>query len=333
MIIANSSLNYRDQRSYQKINFGRKSSSANFKNLNSFNNDIFYRQPSLTSPGSKIQKPTNSKVIIPENYDTVDGYDSCSESVKETLRKKFIENCSAKLPKYPLLKEDNMDDLVDTSRFLSRIYPKDRLVSVGRSPLWILEAGKLSNKIKEYTYAAFSGSWAFNSYTGIDEWKPDSEYMNHYRRYLEKIEVDPETIVKKLKESGQKTILIDLIANGHGINSFIQVVSDWAKEIDKTREGFFKDFQEAVGVNVITSNVSVRYNHPEFKTMRQKIDMSLFQALLLHGDHLDNSLGVHYCWNEWPYTDPLKAEPSENARLMKFWVIDHLAKNNLLKRL
>jgi hypothetical protein len=279
-------------------------------------------------------KVKKSPEAIPENYDTISGYDSCSENVKEMLRKKFIKDCSSKLPGYPLLKEENLDELAHFSKFLSRIYPKDRLVSVGRSPLWILEAGKLmKNNISDYIYAAFSGSWIFHSYTGIGEMKPHEENINHYRHYLEKIKVDPEFIVKNSKEKGQKTILIDLIANGHGINSFIQVLSDWAKEIDKTCTGFFKDFQESVGINAIASHVSVNYRHPEFATRRQEIDMGLFQALLLHSDHLDNSLGVHYSWPEWLYIDPLKVKVSENAKLTRFWIIDHLAKNNLLKRL
>jgi hypothetical protein len=341
MIIINGNSNYRRQKNYLNMNSGKclknnfqgklPSAITNHTTQTNFNLDMQANfipvvQVKTNSEPIPNQFRTNSEPI-PIDYDTIDGYNSCSEDAKNILRNRFIKECKLKYPGYPFLEENNLDELVSLSKFFSYRHSDNRLVGIGRSPLWVLETGKLiKNGIDDYINAAFSGAF-------YPECMPDKTVIDHYRNYLKKIELDPETIVNKLKEKGQKTIFIDLVGTGDRMNSFTQIFSDWAKEIDNNLKGFFNDFKESIAINAIMRKGCEGYWNKEFKSGRIRINPDIYAALITQDENLDNKLGIHYSWPEWLRIDPLKAKPSENARLMKFWIMDYLAKRNLLRSL
>lgn len=319
MIIANVNLNYSsNQQCCTKLNFmGKKSKDNPSRKLPS---DSFV---------TKTQTKTGAELILPD-YDTIKGYNSCSENAKNILRNRFIAECKLKYPDYPFLEENNIDKLINLSKFFIDRSERHnyRLAGIGRSPLWILETGKLlKDGIDDYINAAFSG--AFYPEGSM----PDKTIIDHYRNYLKKIELDPETIVNKSRENGQKTIFIDLVGTGDCMNSFMQIFSNWTKEITEKQEGFFKDFKESMAIYALQHQKAESYWHKEFKSGHIRINPNIYEGLITQDEKLNNKLGVHYSCPEWLRIDPLKAKPSENARLMRFWIIDHLAKNNMLRSL
>lgn len=168
-----------------------------------------------------------------------------------------------KNPNLPLRSEKNMDEFIKTSRIYIDYYKDDPIICLGRSPKWFLNAALwMKDGISGYKFAAFSKSWYRPTYRNdvvrVDSEAPTEKEIKAYRKYLKRIQADPASIVATRDKTGKKTVITDYIYSGKGACSFLEVLSEYAKD-----EGILEDFAKSIRIAGIGSLDYMEISDPD----------------------------------------------------------------------
>ena len=158
---------------------------------------------------------------------------------------------SSKYPKegaLPLSKERDMQDFLRVAESYNK-YRSNKIICVGRSPKWFLNASIwMKNGIEDYSFAAFSSYWYSRNHLGlgpklykIEERLPTEKEVSAYRHYMKKINCDPVSIVRKAQKSGLPVIITDYIHSGGGLTSYLDLMSQFAE-----KAGVLDDFVQSI---------------------------------------------------------------------------------------
>jgi len=153
-----------------------------------------------------------------------------------------------KSDKLPLRHDDDMKDFLDLSASYNK-YRENKIICVGRSPKWFLNASIwMKGGIENYSFAAFSDNWYHRNGYGVgpkqykDEKKmPTEKEYNAYKKYMKSIKCDPVSIVKAAKKTGKPVIITDYIHSGCGLASYLDLMSQMAEE-----QGVLDEFAHSI---------------------------------------------------------------------------------------
>lgn len=220
---------------------------------------VKFKQPDADCfVSSKNVAFTGSKRLT-ENIE-YEQYVNLTEKQKEELRCKYNnfynlidvnELYSSKYPKggaLPLSKERDMQDFLRVAESYNK-YRSNKIICVGRSPKWFLNASIwMKNGIEDYSFAAFSSYWYSRNHLGlgpklykIEERLPTEKEVSAYRHYMKKINCDPVSIVRKAQKSGLPVIITDYIHSGGGLTSYLDLMSQFAE-----KAGVLDDFVQSI---------------------------------------------------------------------------------------
>lgn len=209
----------------------------------------------------------NFKARIVEDIDEK-SYAELSEEDKQICREKYNNfyklvkiselyrpnnrNINSKLP---LSFESEMDSFLNVSKVYNQ-YKDNRIICVGRSPKWFLNASIwMKDGIKGYDYLAFSSNWYSRNRHGLgmnqilsESKVPTPEQKEAYKKYLEGKKCTPRDYVNTFKETGKKIIVTDYIHSGCGLASFLDLMAQFAKE-----DGILEEFANSIKVVTLSS--------------------------------------------------------------------------------
>ncbi len=184
-------------------------------------------------------------------------YVAMKEHTKKRFRKKYKnffndptintqEMIDEKYMYMPLQSETLMNEFIKTSSIYSK-YKENPIICLGRSPKWFLNAALwMKDGIDNYKFVAFSKNWYRydrneDMLRRIDSMAPTPKEEAAYRKYLNRIKADPQTIVDNMKKTGKKTVITDYIFSSKGITSFLDVLSKYAEDL-----GILKEFCNSI---------------------------------------------------------------------------------------
>ena len=185
-------------------------------------------------------------------------YKTMKESTKIRFRKRYLnfdkdpyidksELVDSKFLYMPLRSEKSMNEFLKTASIYNK-YKDQPIICLGRSPKWFLNASLWMNGgIDDYKFVAFSKYWYRPDYIeGVkryDHRAPSEKEIIAYRKYLQRIQADPYSIVKHMQETGQKTVITDYICSGKGCTSFLEVMGDYADDL-----GILEEFSKSIQI-------------------------------------------------------------------------------------
>ena len=148
--------------------------------------------------------------------------------------------------KMPLQTERNMDKFIEiSSKYIK--YKDQPIICLGRSPKWFLNTALwMEDGIPGYKYVAFSGYWYRPSPEGMRRLPknvPTDKEEAAYRKYLNRIQADPKTIVEHMEQTGKKTVITDYICSGKGACSFLDLMGRYADEL-----GILEQFSKSIQI-------------------------------------------------------------------------------------
>ncbi len=243
----------------------------------------------------------------------------------------------------------NRDTLIAVSEEINHRYTGNVIVSVGQSPAYIIKAAQLLNELTknsktEYRYLAFSGK--FLDEVGIHDQRkefvastkniPTEKEIASYTEYLKSLQLDPKTIIERHSIKSQKTIFADFISSARGFASFVYILNAIAR-----KEGVEeKSLQNSVGYHVfhmkeqaLTSKSihikDARYSYVcdlsnnNVHAIEKKLIFNLAreQMNILFNDRLVQ----HFPKSSWTENSPDQFNLSDNAKLLIFKIIHHIA--------
>ena len=205
---------------------------------------------------------------------------------------------------------------------IAQKYPNERIFSLGQTPAWILKTIELQDEAKkrEVGYIPFSKSLNCSlSKIGKDYcymFDIDDNTRNliaQYRKTLEKLGLSPEKIIESGKNGINTVILEGIVERGGGIASFLYILTDWAKELNKETEmlEYLKivgmDASKGIGSNLYDDDSKFLYDNLIIKdkatSTKIKIDSEKFcntEALCRLSMFDDsNRLVAHYPPDAW----------------------------------
>ena len=147
----------------------------------------------------------------------------------------------------PLSSQENLEKFVETSKIYLK-YKDQPIICLGRSPKWFLNtAFWMKDGIPEYKFVAFSGYWFYpgphHTTRRLDKEAPTKEEEAAYRKYLDRVGVNPQTIVDTMQKTGKKTVITDYICSGKGACSFLDIMSRYANDL-----GILEDFSKSIQI-------------------------------------------------------------------------------------
>ncbi|MBN1622597.1 MAG: GNAT family N-acetyltransferase [Endomicrobiales bacterium] len=239
----------------------------------------------------------------------------------------------------PLLEDSSVETLVDTSRKLAKAYPTERIVAIGRTPVWIVETARLLEWDSDrFEYVAFSGRWHKRNARLVEKDKehPGREQVLRYRQYLSGLDLDPISIINR----PERTVFTDHIFSGESMVSFITVLVEWAEELDATNTQIdvVDELKRKMALHILHELHSPEYVLETmdymigFDITYQRINTPLLVFLGRNIDSYDANLGISYPYTDWdnPDIDPRNAQVTRNARLLYFRIVDFLVGRKLL---
>lgn len=139
--------------------------------------------------------------------------------------------------KLPLRHESDIKDFLKVAQGYNQ-YRENKIICVGRSPKWFLNASLWMNGgIENYSFAAFSSNWYHRNGYGVgpkqfkDEHKmPTEKEYKAYKKYMKSIKCDPVSIINAAKKTGKPVIITDYIHSGCGLASYLDLLSQMAEE-------------------------------------------------------------------------------------------------------
>lgn len=196
-------------------------------------------------------------------------YHAMSESTKRRYRKRYktflqhVDQNKLAEPEavMPLSTKETMDAFIDTAKFYSQ-YKDHQIICLGRSPKWFLNAAKwMKDGIEDYKFVAFSKYWCrpdpIEGVRKIDKWAPSEKEEYSYRKYLKRIQADPQSIVDNYKKTGKKTIITDYIQTGKGVSSFLDLMGRYADDL-----GILDEFAKSIQIVGIGSMEFTEEKYP-----------------------------------------------------------------------
>lgn len=225
--------------------------------------------------------------------------------------------------KMPLQSEKNMDEFIKTAKIYSK-YKDQPIICLGRSPKWFLSAALwMENGIKDYKFVAFSGFWhrpdAREGIVKMASAAPNEKEVAAYRKYLDRLKVDPKTIVDHMEQTGQKTVITDYICSGKGACSFLDVMANYADDL-----GILEKFSKAIQIVGIGSMDYIEELNPyadalsepevpmpeKLRPFRKNIkqefynmDYLMFREMLLN-QNTNECRSTYYPHSMWPIYKP-----------------------------
>ena len=149
--------------------------------------------------------------------------------------------------KLPLKSDVTMENFLKASQIYLK-YKDNPIVCLGRSPKWFLNAAYwMQDGVPDYKFVAFSSYWFCKCPDGslrrLPRIAPTEEEEQAYRKYLDRVGVNPQKIVETMKEEGKKTVITDYICSGKGACSFLDVLSRYAED-----EGILEEFSKSIEI-------------------------------------------------------------------------------------
>ena len=211
--------------------------------------------------GAKINFVGGSEFFNPNRtvpHIDYEEYKVMNENAKTRFRKRYLnfdhdpyiekqELVDSKFMYMPLRKKETMDAFLNTAAKYNK-YKDQPIICLGRSPKWFLNASLwMKDGIEDYKFVAFSKYWYRPDWREgvrrIDKDAPTEKEIVQYRKYLKRIQADPMTIVKHMRETGQKTVITDYICTGKGATSFLEVMGNYADEL-----GILEEFSKSIQI-------------------------------------------------------------------------------------
>lgn len=182
-------------------------------------------------------------------------YLALKPAAKERLKRRYKSFLSKKTNikglfdnKYttnPLSNESTVQSFFDVAKMYSK-YKGQPIVCLGRSPKWFLNTSLwMKDGIDGYNFVAFSKYWyrpdSAEGVKLIPSMAPTEKEIKSYRKYLDRVQADPKSIVAYHEATGKKTIITDFIATGKGAASFLDVMGHYAKD-----QGILEKFVKSI---------------------------------------------------------------------------------------
>lgn len=150
-------------------------------------------------------------------------------------------------PCLPLRSDKTMEDFIKISQKYLK-YKDQPIICLGRSPKWFLNTAYwMKDGLKDYKFVAFSNYWFYpDNKEGIKKLQnqaPTNEEEMAYRKYLDRIGANPQTIVETMQKEGKKTVITDYICSGKGACSFLDILSRYADEL-----GILEEFSKSIQI-------------------------------------------------------------------------------------
>ena len=166
-------------------------------------------------------------------------------ATNEEVNKKDLADKTSQV--IPLVDDDDINNFVEFSKIYLQ-YKDQPIICLGRSPKWFLNtAFWMEGGLPEYKFVAFSKYWFVEDeeegVRKINRLAPTQEEEAAYRKYLDRIGVNPQKIVETMRETGKKTVITDFICTGKGACSFLDVMSRYAKDL-----GILEEFSKAIQI-------------------------------------------------------------------------------------
>ena len=188
----------------------------------------------------------------------------------------------------------NLSLLFSNAQHIVNKFPEGRIVGLGQSPAWILEAAKrLDHAPDRFSNVAFSGSW-YNSNLQRDSYQMVSlEKTMQYRGFLTECKLTPSDIIK------DPIILVEHTHSGKGLKSFLDVLIEWGREL-----GIESQLRNAVHVHIIVGEDMLSYRCPRTSPSSlliksgQTTSGAFVVAMSNSADDLDRLI-PHYACHEW----------------------------------
>jgi len=256
---------------------------------------------------------------------------------REEFKAVFKKESVSEYKTSPLFKDESMQELIQTTKELVSEYPNARIVSLGRSPLLFTEMANLIELLENkksnaarYKYVAFSRTWYrrqsnIGPLKPISAFEPNAEEKDVYRDYLEKLGMDPESIIA----SKEKTVIVEYTQLGEGLMSFLSFLLEWAEELNMTEE-----LKSKVIVNILQDPENERFSDFGGFTIRhQLVNHDFINSIVNdHKETIGIGVGVHYPMERWldESVNPFQPEDLKRAELEVFWMLDFLVQNNLV---
>ena len=223
----------------------------------------------------------------------------------------------------PLRSEQNMDEFIRIAKIYSK-YKDQPIIFLGRSPKWFLNAALwMKDGIDDYTFVAFSKYWyrpdPQEGIRRINSSAPTEKEITAYRKYLKRIKADPQTIVDHMEKTGKRTVITDYICSGKGASSFLEVLSEYAKDL-----GILDKFAKSIEIVGIGSMEYMEILNPYADTLSEprvimpsllqdhswripqtfhNMDYSMFQEMLLN-QNANECRSTYYPHETWTVYKP-----------------------------
>lgn len=168
----------------------------------------------------------------------------------------------------PLRSEKNMDEFIRIAKIYTQ-YKDQPIICLGRSPKWFLNAALwMQDGIDDYKFVAFSKYWyrpdREEGIKRINHAAPTEKEITAYRKYLKRIKADPQTIVDNMEKTGKRTVITDYICSGKGASSFLEVLSEYAKDL-----GILDKFAKSIQIVGIGSMEYMEILNPYADTLSE----------------------------------------------------------------
>lgn len=182
-------------------------------------------------------------------------YLALKPAAKERLRRRYKTFLTKKTNKNglfdnkytsnPLSNEKTIASFFDIAKMYSK-YKGQPIICLGRSPKWFLNTSLwMKDGIDGYDFVAFSKYWyrpdPVDGVKFLPQMAPTEKEEKAYRKYLDRVQADPKSIVAYHEATGKKTVITDFIATGKGACSFLDIMGRYAKD-----EGLLEKFSKAI---------------------------------------------------------------------------------------
>ena len=272
-------------------------------------------------------------------------YTSMSESSKARMRKRYAnfdktmnksEMFDKSTARMPLKSERNMDEFIKTASIYKK-YKDQPIICLGRSPKWFLDTAKwMKDGIPSYKFVAFSKYWyrpdPIEGVKKIQSMTPNDKEVTAFRKYLDSVKADPQTIVDDYKKTGKKTVITDYISTGKGVSSFLDLMANYADD-----KGILEDFTKSIQIVGIGSmdylesfyHEDVEISEPSVK-MPEKLqkynknikqefynmDYDMFSEILLN-QNTNECRSTYYPHEAWTVYKPNKLKTGQYKDMKK----------------
>lgn len=286
------------------------------------------------------------------NFATIEDYRRLKPTQIERLRQSVHEKFRFRPSIFS--KPEEMETLEKAAQKIFQEFKNQRLVSLGRSPLVLLETYKsMENGINDYDFVAFSSGGSLSSINSriwsSSQRNPEKKELNCYREYLETIDMSPKKIIQ-IAKNGNKTVIVDFCDSAGGMKAFLEILRDWALEQENYEE-LKKSVMAIPMIYPDRSNPTYMFKENEYIINGKKQSMNMlkeFNAKLIDlQDHDKFRLFLDAFFVdpanasfEKPYPAKLWTKKPERgpqigyeyiSNLAKFAIYDYLAKRKLLK--